>query len=209
MVMYRFFITILFFYSLNLFAIDNNNPISDGIKIRIDSIKVVKNWRTKDAIILSELDFKEGDQVSIGVIDSSMIKVYNIGNFARVEYDIDTLENGKNLITITAKDALTIVPILSFSGSREGGRAVPAGRRFPLLVRAGTAARRRLRRGAVPVPPGGGRRVAVALRLRQPRFHYRPAPGRSERHPLPRSPAQCRHRRQAAASHSRRPSLHP
>jgi outer membrane protein assembly factor BamA len=68
---------------------------------------------------LSELDFKEGDLVTKGVIDSSMIKVYNIGNFARVEYDIDTLENGKNLITITAKDALTIVPILSFSGSRE------------------------------------------------------------------------------------------
>jgi outer membrane protein assembly factor BamA len=48
-----------------------------------------------------------------------MIKIYNIGNFARVEYQIDTMEKGENLLIITAKDAFTIVPILSFSGSRE------------------------------------------------------------------------------------------
>jgi outer membrane protein assembly factor BamA len=109
---------IIFFTCLTAEAQDNS-PVPQDAEIRIDSINVVKNWRTRDAIILSELDFSEGDQVRIGVIDSSMIKVYNIGNFARVEYDIDTLENDKILITITAKDALTILPILSFSGNKQ------------------------------------------------------------------------------------------
>lgn len=87
--------------------------------IRIDSIRIIKNWRTRDHIILCELEFREGDLVTSGKIDSSMIKIYNIGNFARVQYEIDTLGKGKNLLTITAKDAFTVVPILSFSGSRK------------------------------------------------------------------------------------------
>jgi outer membrane protein assembly factor BamA len=87
--------------------------------LKIDSIKVIKNWRTRDMIILRELDFQEGDYVTRGEIDSCMIKIYNIGNFARVEYSIDTIGNDKNLLIITAKDAFTIVPILSFNGNRE------------------------------------------------------------------------------------------
>ena len=118
--MYKIFCILLILF-LTCFRVEaqENSHLHHETHIRIDSIIVVKNWRTRDAIILSELDFRVGDQVTIGLIDSSMIKVNNIGNFARVEYDIDTLENGLNLITITAKDALTIVPILSFAGSRE------------------------------------------------------------------------------------------
>jgi outer membrane protein assembly factor BamA len=118
--MCKFLITVLFLFFLILPADGQDNSHNNQNEyITIDSINVIKNWRTRDAIILSELDFKPGDRVRRGEIDSCMIKVYNIGNFARVEYDIDTLENGGNLLVITAKDALTIVPILSFSGNRE------------------------------------------------------------------------------------------
>jgi len=117
--MCKFLITVLFLFFL-IFPTDGqgNPPNTQTEYIIIDSINVIKNWRTRDAIILSELDFKPGDRVRRGEIDSCMIKVYNIGNFARVEYDIDTLEGDRHVLTITAKDALTFVPILSFSGNR-------------------------------------------------------------------------------------------
>ena len=70
-------------------------------------------------IIMRELDFKSGDYVTKGMLDSCMIKIYNIGNFARVEYLVDTLEGERNILTITARDALTLVPIISFSGNRQ------------------------------------------------------------------------------------------
>ena len=118
--MCKFLIAVLFLFFLILPTDGQGNPPNTRTEyIIIDSINVIKNWRTRDAIILSELDFKPGDRVRRGEIDSCMIKVYNIGNFARVEYDIDTMANGGNLLVITAKDALTIVPILSFSGNRE------------------------------------------------------------------------------------------
>ena len=61
---------------------------------------------------MQEIDFKAGDYVTTGLIDSCIIKIWNIGNFARVEYEIDTLEDDRNLLLITAKDAFTFVPIL-------------------------------------------------------------------------------------------------
>jgi outer membrane protein assembly factor BamA len=48
-----------------------------------------------------------------------MIRIWNIGNFAKVGYELDTLPYNKSLLTIMAQDALTVVPILSFSGNRK------------------------------------------------------------------------------------------
>ena len=86
---------------------------------QIDSIVIKKNWRTKDKIILKELEFKAGDTVTPMMMAQSVKKLWNINNFADIKYSIDTLENNKILLTIIAKDALTIVPILSFSGSKK------------------------------------------------------------------------------------------
>lgn len=119
--MYRL-LFILLFIPINLEAkVLKDIPGNQKI-IRIDSIKIIKNWRTRNAIILEELDFIAGDYVTTGRIDSCIIKIWNIGNFARVEYKIDTLDGNRNLLVITAKDALTIVPILSFSGSSKDWR---------------------------------------------------------------------------------------
>ncbi len=53
------------------------------------------------------------------MMDQSIKKLWNINNFVDIKYSIDTLENNKVLLTIIAKDAFTIVPILSFSGSKK------------------------------------------------------------------------------------------
>ena len=86
---------------------------------KIDSISIRKNWRTKERIILQELGIKKGDLVSRKQIDASISKIWNIGNFAKVYYRIDTLKDEKILLNITAQDALTLMPILSFNGNKE------------------------------------------------------------------------------------------
>ncbi|MGQ7868380.1 hypothetical protein [Sunxiuqinia sp. sy24] len=87
-------------------------------EITIDSISINKNWRTKDAIILQELNLKMGDQTTRSAIDTSMLKIWNIGNFSTINYEITSLPDGQNLLNITAKDAFTIVPNLSFNGNK-------------------------------------------------------------------------------------------
>ena len=87
-------------------------------KFRIDSIRIIKNWRTRDQIILRELGFGQGDYVTQGDLDTMAIRIWNIGNFAKVGYEIDSTEHG-NILTISTKDAFTIVPILSFNGNKE------------------------------------------------------------------------------------------
>lgn len=88
-----------------------------GKKVRIDSIAIEKNWRTKPIIILNELFFKVGDTVRIGQIDTAMKRIWNLGNFSTVNYTLDTLGTDSTLLHITAKDAFTIVPLLSPKGS--------------------------------------------------------------------------------------------
>lgn len=93
--------------------------ISPGIKIKIDSIRIEKNWRTKKAIIQDELGIKVGDSINQGSLDTMMMRLWNIGNFAKVGYELDTLSSNSYLLKVMAKDALTIVPILSFSGNKQ------------------------------------------------------------------------------------------
>lgn len=87
--------------------------------ITIDSISIIRNWRTRDRIILEELEFQAGDEVSIPDINTSIDKVWNTSNFATVSYEIDTLEDGRHVMVLTARDVFTIYPILSIQGSRQ------------------------------------------------------------------------------------------
>ncbi len=88
-------------------------------KIRIDSIQINNNWRTKESIIREELGFRSGDSIYQNALDTMVIRIWNIGNFAKVGYELDTLESGNFLLKVKAKDALTIVPIFSFSGNKQ------------------------------------------------------------------------------------------
>lgn len=89
---------------------------SDSIKI--DRIEIERNWMTWDRIILNELLFTEGDWVRYGEIDTSMNKVWNIGNFANVDYIINEGPDG-NVMVIEALDGLQIYPVLAIDYSSE------------------------------------------------------------------------------------------
>lgn len=94
---------------------DSQNPADS---IRIDSIAISRNWMTWNRIIKKELLFKEGDWVRYGEIDTSMNKVWNMGNFANVDYIIEEKPEG-NIIKIEAFDALQIYPVMSIDYSSE------------------------------------------------------------------------------------------
>jgi outer membrane protein assembly factor BamA len=98
-----------------------NTGMAQGIQepVVIDSIVIKKNWRTKDKIVLRELEFAPGDLVTPEMMKQSIQKVWNMRNFSNVSYTIDSLENSVVLLQLTAQDAFTIVPNLSFRGSKK------------------------------------------------------------------------------------------
>jgi len=86
--------------------------------VKIDRIEINRNWMTWDRIILNELLFGEGDMVSYGQIDTSMNLIWNIGNFANVDYSIEEGPDG-NTLEIEALDALQLYPVLTIDHSSE------------------------------------------------------------------------------------------
>lgn len=108
----------LCFASHNMAQDTNHNEQSTTDSVRINKIEISKNWITWDRIILNELLFQEGDWVRIGEIDTSMNKVWNIGNFADVSYEIEE-KTGGNSINILALDAVKFYPLFTIDHSSE------------------------------------------------------------------------------------------
>ena len=113
-----------FLFLLTIFLISGIQTFSQEIEkhyrdtIKIDKITVEKNWMTWDLIILNELQFKEGDVVRYGQIDTSIINIWNIGNFVDVDYSINETDTG-NFMEIKALDAIKFYPLISIDHSSE------------------------------------------------------------------------------------------
>jgi outer membrane protein assembly factor BamA len=82
-----------------------------------DTLTITRNWRTRNAIVLEELLLPENGKVSNYQINRGIDRLWNMGNFAQVDYYIDTLKDGKVRLNFIARDAFTIVPIVSLSGN--------------------------------------------------------------------------------------------
>ena len=110
------FLIIVFvsFLSQPIFSQENN----DQKLWKIDSVQIKKNWRTRDKIIMRELQFGPGETVDKTCIENSINQIWNIGNFAFVDYSLDSISPESYLMNIQAKDAFTLLPYLSFSGTR-------------------------------------------------------------------------------------------
>lgn len=118
----KYVLPVLFLLTLTqtLLAQSVNKEESRSTKdsIKIDRIEISGNWITWDLIIKNELSFEEGDWISIGEIDTSMNKIWNIENFANVEYTIEeTLEI--NTLKIEALDAVKFYPLFTIDHSSE------------------------------------------------------------------------------------------
>jgi len=84
--------------------------------VQIDRIEMKRNWMTWDLIIKRELGFEAGQRISFGQIDTAMQKIWNIGNFASVEYSLREVE-GDTVMVITALDAIKFFPIIGIDHS--------------------------------------------------------------------------------------------
>jgi len=80
---------------------------------RADTVVIERNWRTRDPIILAELEFAAGDIVTPENLSLSLKKIWNLQNFASVDYRWDTLPGNRTALVLVARDGLTITPILS------------------------------------------------------------------------------------------------
>jgi len=101
-------------FSVQLFSQENGHD-----KLwKIDSVQIKKNWRTRDKIIMRELQFEPGETIDKNCIETSINQIWNIGNFALVDYTLDSISPESYLMNIQAKDAFTLLPNLSFSGTR-------------------------------------------------------------------------------------------
>lgn len=90
--------------------------------VQIDRIEFRRNWMTWDLIIRRELGFEAGQRVSFGQIDTAMQKIWNIGNFASVDYSLSE-EEGDTVMTIRALDAVKFFPLIGIDhSSREDYR---------------------------------------------------------------------------------------
>ncbi len=86
---------------------------------KIDSIQINKNWRTRDKIILRELQFKEGETIDQDCLDRSINQVWNIGSFAQVNYSLDSISPKGHVLNLTARDAFNLVPYITVSGNND------------------------------------------------------------------------------------------
>jgi outer membrane protein assembly factor BamA len=112
-------VSILIVLILSGLVMAGQEKSGNNFTVRIDSVSIRKNWRTRESIIIQELDIKSGDSVTARQIENSISRIWNIGNFAKVNYRIDTLESGRIVLNIIAQDAVTIMPNFSFNGNRE------------------------------------------------------------------------------------------
>jgi outer membrane protein assembly factor BamA len=98
-----------------------NQPCLENAQfpLRVDTIIIDRNWRTRDLIILKELTFSQGDTVTRETLMKSISRIWNMKNFVDVKYCFKKDENGRNVLWLTARDAFTIVPIVSIQGSRK------------------------------------------------------------------------------------------
>lgn len=85
----------------------------------IDSVLIDKNWRTRDRIIMNELQFNVGDKVTQETIDKTISQIWNIGNFAQIDYSIDSISPHSNVLKIYAKDAFNLVPYVTVGGNKD------------------------------------------------------------------------------------------
>jgi len=101
--------------------------VADTDGRQVDTILLEQNWRTHNAIILSELTFQPGDRITPKQLEQSLRKIWNLQQFSAVSYRWDTLGGGRNALVFTAKDALTIAPVFSAWSHPWSGYAIRLG----------------------------------------------------------------------------------
>lgn len=102
--------TIIFFVFTTAFAQTNPDKTLFPQSVRIDSILITGNSTTKDYIILRELGFNPGDQVTEKQLNFNRERVFSLGLFNRVEFKVFQ-EDTENILNIDVQESWYIYPL--------------------------------------------------------------------------------------------------
>jgi outer membrane protein assembly factor BamA len=95
-----------------------NNNTDTAAKVLVHSINIAGNKRTKEYIILREIQIKPGDSVKISTLNIELQKarqqVYNISLFNEVKIEVDLTASNDIDINFTVKERWYIFPIPKF-----------------------------------------------------------------------------------------------
>jgi outer membrane protein assembly factor BamA len=116
------FCTFLVFVNINCLYAQNytDSTLQNNTeKIKIQSIKVTGNKRTKDYIILREIQFKEGGYLPKSLVSQNFIQartqVYNTNLFIEVKIDSTVLPDSSLQVNVAVKERWYIFPTPQFS----------------------------------------------------------------------------------------------
>ncbi len=103
----------------NCFLANTVNHLSDSTaKLYIKNIIVKGNKKTKEYIILREMQFKRGDSIVIAsvnaVLEQSRQLVYNTGLFSEVKFELIILSAFDAMLVIDVKERWYVYPIPQF-----------------------------------------------------------------------------------------------
>lgn len=103
------FVLVFFLYSITICG-QTQNIISNEQLIPIDSIRIIGNEITEDFVILRELNFSVGDQISQPQIDYNQERIFSLGLFNKVELRI-LEENNLSILEIDVFESWYIYPL--------------------------------------------------------------------------------------------------
>ncbi|MBI5731621.1 MAG: hypothetical protein HY963_10860 [Ignavibacteriales bacterium] len=107
-------IFIILFGNIILFAVEPDSLlIRNNETIRVDSIRIVGNEKTKDFIILRELTFQIGDSVSGKTLRFNRERVFSLRLFNQVEFKIEKATD-KNILVIQLTESWYLYPLPLF-----------------------------------------------------------------------------------------------
>ncbi len=96
------------------------HPATYGI---IDTVIVLGNEKTKEAVILREMTLKPGMEATLELIEYDRSRIYSIGLFTRVDMSVVPFD-GKNVLIVDVNERWYIIPLPLF-GFRDGDPKKP------------------------------------------------------------------------------------
>lgn len=87
----------------------------DSDEILVSKIQFLGNWYTQDWVFLQELDFKEGDTVSVEKLDAAAQRLMNLGVCLSVDWGVIEDEEGNTILVFMTRDKLTLLPSFDFA----------------------------------------------------------------------------------------------
>ena len=97
--------SLLYVFSYTISVGQNSN-----MGVRIDSIRIEGNEITKDFVVLRELNFAIGDTVNESILNYNRERVFSLGIFNRVDFNIVNTD-GFNELIISVKESWYIYPV--------------------------------------------------------------------------------------------------